>query len=170
MLKPKVLAKINDQINKELAAAYLYYSMSAYFESISLKGFANWMRIQAQEELTHSHRLHLYVINRGARPTFAAAPAPKHDWKSPLDAMTDAYKHECKVSEMINECVGVAIQEGDHMTNTMLQWFVNEQVEEEATADDVVQKLKLIGDNSGALFMLDNELAGRRLAQAGGAQ
>ena len=164
MLKEKVLAKINDQLNKELGAAYLYYAMSAYFESINLKGFANWMLIQAQEELTHSHRLYLYIIHRAARPTFEAAPAPKQNWKSPLDAMTDAYKHECKVSEMINECVGVAISQGDHMTNTMLQWFVNEQVEEESAADEIVQKLKLIGDNSGALFMFDNELAGRTLA------
>ena len=140
MLKPKVLAKINDQLNKELGAAYLYYAMSAYFESINLKGFANWMRIQAQEELTHSHRLNTYVLNRGERPTFAAAAAPKQDWKSPLDAMTDAYQHECKVSEMINECVGVAIAEGDHMTNTMLQWFVNEQVEEEAAAEGAEEK------------------------------
>jgi ferritin len=170
MLKEKVLDKINDQLNKELAAAHLYYSMAGYFESISLKGFANWMIIQAQEELTHSHRLFMYIIHRGARPVLTAADAPKHDWKTPLDAMKDAYKHECKVSEMINECVGMAIKEGDHMTNTMLQWFVNEQVEEEAAADDVVQKLKLIGDNSGALFMLDNELAGRTLAAEDGAE
>jgi len=128
------------------------------------------MRIQAQEELTHSHRLYTYVINRGERPTFTAAAAPKQDWKSPLDAMKDAYNHECKVSEMINECVGLAMKEGDHMTNTMLQWFVNEQVEEEAAADDVVQKLKLIEGNSGALFLLDNELAGRTLAPEEGGE
>ncbi len=169
MLKEKVLAKINDQFQFEIESAYLYYAMSAYFESINLKGFANWMTIQAQEELTHSHRLFTYIINRGARPSFGAAAAPKQDWKSPLDAMKDAYKHECKVSEMINECVGVAMKEGDHMTTTMLQWFVNEQVEEEAAADDVAQKLKLIGDNSGALFMLDSELSKRTLAPETGA-
>jgi ferritin len=168
MLKEKVLAKINDQFKFEIESAYLYYAMSAYFESINLKGFANWMTIQAQEELAHSHRLFTYLINRGTRPTFSAAAAPKQDWKSPLDAMKDAYKHECKVSEMINDCVGVAIKEGDHMTTTMLQWFVSEQVEEEAAADDVAQKLKLIGDNSGALFMLDSELGKRTLAPATG--
>lgn len=170
MLKDKVLTKINDQLNHELAAAYLYYSMAAYFESINLKGFSNWMIIQAQEELTHSHRLFMYIINRAARPTLKAVEMPKKDWKSPLDAIKDAYKHECMVSEMINECVGMAIKENDHMTNTMLQWFVNEQVEEEAAADDVVQKLKLIGDNTGALFLLDNELAKRTLAPEGEAE
>jgi ferritin len=161
MLKPPVLAKLNEQINHELASAYVYYAMAAYFDSINLKGFAQWMRIQAQEELTHVHRFYSYIIDRGERPTFAAQAAPTQEWESPLAAMQDAYKHECLISEKIGACVSLAVQEGDHPTNTMLQWFVSEQVEEEASADDVVQKLKLIGDNTSALFLLDNELAGR---------
>ncbi len=161
MLKKNVLEKLNEQFNHELASAYVYYAMAAHFDSVNLKGFANWMRIQAQEELTHVHRIYTYIINRGARPFFAAAAEPKQEWKSPLDAMKDAYKHECFISEKIGECVTLVLKEGDHSTNTMLQWFVNEQVEEEASADDIVQKLKLIGDNTSALFLLDNELASR---------
>jgi len=161
MIKKPMLEKLNEQLNHELASAYVYYAMAAYFESINLKGFANWMKIQAQEELTHVHKIYTYIIDRGARPSFGAHEAPKQEWKSALAAMEDAYKHECFISEKINECVTLALKEGDHPTNTMLQWFVNEQVEEESAADDVVQKLKLIGDNTSALFLLDNELAGR---------
>jgi ferritin len=164
MIKKPMLDKLNEQFNCELASAYVYYAMAAYFDSINLKGFANWMRIQAQEELTHVHRIYSYIIDRGARPSFGEQKAPTQEWKSPLAAMQDAYKHECFISEKINECVTLALKEGDHPTNTMLQWFVNEQVEEEASADDVVQKLKLIGDNTSALFLLDNELAGRTFA------
>jgi ferritin len=122
------------------------------------------MRIQAQEELTHVHRIYTYIIHRSARPRFDAAKAPDQEWASPLAAMQDAYKHECFISEKIGECLSLALKEGDHSTSSMLQWFVNEQVEEEASADDVVQKLKLIGDNTSALFLLDTELAGRTFA------
>lgn len=161
MLKQKVLDALNEQLNLELQSAYLYYAMAAYFEDVNLKGFANWMIVQAQEEITHAHRIYNYVIDRGSKPRFDAADAPKQEWNSPLDTVTDAYNHECHVSERINECVSLAVKENDHSTNTMLQWFVNEQVEEEANADELVQKLKLIGDNPGALFLLDTELAKR---------
>jgi ferritin len=161
MLKKTVLNKLNEQFNLELASAYLYYAMAAHFDSINLKGFANWMTIQAKEELTHVHRIYSYIIDRGARPRFDAAKAPKQAWKSPLDAMKDAYEHECFVSEKIGECATLALKQSDHSTNTMLQWFINEQVEEEAAADDIVQKLKLIGDNTSALFLLDSDLARR---------
>ncbi len=167
MLKDTVYKKLNDQINSEIYSAYLYFSMAGYFESINLKGFANWMVVQAQEELTHAHRLYSYIINKGEKPKMTAIDAPPHSWSSPLDAMQDVYSHECKVSEMINECVSLALKESDHSSNTMLQWFVNEQVEEEAAADDVVQKLKLISDNSTGLFLLDNELSKRVLQSAG---
>lgn len=168
MLKDTVLAKLNDQLHHELESAYTYYAMAGYFESINLKGFAHWMLIQAQEELTHVNRIFNYINDRGARVTLKAVAAPKHDWKTPLDAMKDAYKHECKVSEQINQCVSLAIKEHDHPTNTFLQWFVAEQIEEEATADQVVQSLKLIGDNPSGLFLLDTEL-GKRTLSAGAA-
>lgn len=168
MLKATMLDNLNGQINSEVYSAYLYFSMAGYFESINLKGFANWMEIQAQEELSHAHRLYSYIINKGERPKMAAIDAPPQDWSSPLDAMQDVYNHECKISEQINDSVSHALKESDHSTNTMLLWFVNEQVEEEAAADDVVQKLKLISDNSTGLFLLDSEL-GKRSPQNDGA-
>ena len=161
MLKDAILEKLNDQLNVELKSAYVYYAMAGYFENISLKGFAHWMTLQAQEELTHVDRIFKYINDKGARVQLREVPAPRGDWKSPLDAMQDAYDHECLVSEKINECVSAALASNDHSTNTFLQWFVAEQVEEEAAADDVVQKLKLIGDHPSGLFMLDNELSKR---------
>ena len=161
MLKNPMLDKLNDQLNSEIFSAYLYFSMAGYFESVNLKGFANWMEIQAQEELAHAHRLYKYTIDRGGRPKMAAIDAPREEWGSPLEAMQDAYDHECKISAQINECVTLALKENDHPTNTMLQWFVSEQVEEEAAADDIVQKLKLIADNSTGLYLLDSELSKR---------
>lgn len=171
MLKDNVLEKLNEQLKFELASAYVYFSMAAYFESISLKGFANWMAVQAQEELSHVVRIFNYVNDKGARVRTYALDAPKNDWGSPLDAIQDAYGHECMISEKINECVTLALEENDHSTNTFLQWFVAEQVEEEANADDLVQKLKLIGDNSSGLFLLDQELQKRKFEgeTAGGA-
>jgi ferritin len=161
MLKKPVLKKLNDQLNSELYSSYLYYAMTGYFESVNLKGFANWMQIQAQEELTHTHRIFTYINDKGERAEFGPHDAPQQNWKSPLECMQAAYDHECLISEQINECVTLALKENDHSTNTMLQWFVAEQVEEEATADDIVQKLKLIADHPSGLYMLDNELAGR---------
>lgn len=168
MLKERVLAKLNEQLKHELASAYLYFSMAGYFESISLKGFANWMKVQAQEELAHSVRIFSYINDKSARVEIYELEAPKNDWGSPLAAIEDAHQHECYISERINECVSLALAENDHSTNTFLQWFVAEQVEEEAAADDVVQKLKLIGDNSSGLFLLDQELQKRNFESDGG--
>lgn len=169
MLKDAIESKLNDQVNKELYSAYLYYSMASYFESINLKGFANWVKVQAQEELTHVARLFDYINDRGGRVQFDAVDGPPGEWDSPLAALQNAYEHECWVSERINECVSLALAENDHSTNTFLQWFVAEQVEEEANADDIVQKLTLIGDNSSGLFLMDNELGGRSLSSDDGA-
>lgn len=167
MLNKTILNKMNAQITAELESAYLYFSMMSYFESISLKGFAHWMKLQAQEELGHAMRIFSYVNDKSMRVKTGPIGAPKNEWDSPLDAIEDFYTHECAVSEMINECVTLAIKENDHSTNTFLQWFVSEQVEEEASADEVVQKLKLIGDNSSGLFLLDTELSKRALDGAG---
>lgn len=161
MLKDKIRDKLNDQLKHELESAYLYFAMAGYFEDINLKGFAHWMKHQANEELDHSTRIFDYMLDRGSKPQLAALEAPRQDWGSPLEAMTDAYDHECFVSKKIDECVSLTLKENDHFTNTFLQWFVSEQIEEEATADDLVQKLKLIGDSSGGLFLLDAELARR---------
>ena len=161
MLNKPMLDKLNNQLAKEAYSAYLYYSMAGYFETENLKGFANWMLIQAQEEMTHMHRLFAYINDRGAQVILATIDQPPHRWDSVKGCVAETLAHEQMISESINECVTLAIAENDHPTNTMLQWFVSEQVEEEANADDLLQKVKMIGDNSSGLYLLDNELSKR---------
>ena len=162
MLSEKMLKALNKQLNAELYSSYLYLSMSAYFQSINLSGFANWMRVQAMEEMTHAMKIYDFVNERGARVILQKVDEPPSEWSSPLAAFQQAYQHEQKVTGMINKLVNLAVEEGDHATNIFLQWFVSEQVEEEASADEIVQKLKLVGDDGGGIFMIDRELAQRR--------
>ena len=162
MLSDTMVKALNDQINAELHSAYLYLSMVAHFESENLAGFAHWMQLQAQEEVAHAMKLFQYVNNRGCKVVLTQIEGPATTWDSPLAAFQDAYDHEVMISGMINSLVELAIQENDHATNTMLQWFVTEQVEEEASADAVVQKLKLVGTIPISLFMLDRELGERQ--------
>lgn len=161
MVGKKIQEALNEQINAELYSAYLYLSMVAYFESINLPGFANWMRVQTQEELTHSMKIYDYVNERGGMVTLKLIAEPPSEWKSPLAAFEAAYKHEQKVTGLINELVNLAIEEKDHAANMFLQWFVNEQVEEEKSAETIVQKLKLLADAPGEMYMLDNEMGQR---------
>ncbi len=160
-MKEKMVSALNKQINAELYSAYLYLSMSAYFQSINLSGFANWMRCQALEEQVHAMKLYDFVNERGGRVNLTAIEEPPSYWDSPLAVFEAVYQHEQKVTGMINGLVDLAIAEKDHATNSFLQWFVTEQVEEESSADGIVQKLKLIADAPGGLFMIDNELAQR---------
>jgi ferritin len=152
---------LNKQVNHEFHAAYLYLSMAAHFEEENFKGFANWMRKQAEEEKGHAMKIFNYVIERGGKVTLAAIDAPKTAWTSPLEAFEDAYKHEMKVTDLINAMMDKAIEEKDHASASFLKWFVDEQVEEEASTEEVVQKLKYIGENKNGLYMLDKELGQR---------
>jgi len=161
MLNEKIEKALNQQLNAELYSAYLYLSMAAYFRSISLGGFANWMEVQYQEEVAHAMKFYSYINERGGRVILQAIEAPPTEWDSPLAVFQAAYAHEQKVTGMINDLVELAIQERDHATNIFLQWFVTEQVEEEDSANEVVEKLKLMSDARGGLFMLDRELGQR---------
>ena len=161
MIGKKVEAALNNQINAELYSAYLYLSMNSYFLSINLTGFANWMRIQALEEMTHADKFYRYVNERGGKVTLMPIEGPPGEWSSPLAAFEDVYRHEQKVTAMIHSLVDLAIEEKDHATSSMLHWFVDEQVEEEANAQSIVAQLKLIGENTGGLFMLDREMGTR---------
>jgi ferritin len=156
---------LNEQTNAELYSAYLYLSMVAYFESVNLPGFANWMKVQTQEELMHAMKIYDFVNERGGRVVLKAIEAPPTEWESPLDAFEAAYKHEQKVTGLINNLVNLAIEEKDHATNSFLQWFVNEQVEEESSVDEVVQKLKMVEKAPGGQFMIDRELGQRVFTQ-----
>ncbi len=158
MLSKKMQDALNKQTNAELYSAYLYASMSAYFESVNLRGFANWMRVQTQEEVMHAYKFYNYINERGGRVVLQAIEAPPHEWDSPLAAFEAVRVHEQKVTGLINDLVNLAISESDHATNNFLQWFVSEQIEEESSAHDVVQKLNLVGGESSGLFMLDREM------------
>lgn len=152
---------LNGQIQKEFGAAYLYLSMAAYFAERNFRGFAQWMRMQAMEEAKHAMRIFDFVEDRGGRATLEAIDRPPPDFPSPLAVFEHARDHEAKVSAGINALFEMAAVEKDWATQSMLQWFINEQVEEEKTSTEIVETLRMIGDNSSGLYMLDKEL-GRR--------
>ena len=166
MLSEKMEKALNKQINAELYSAYLYLSMASYFESVDLEGCAKWMKAQTQEEMIHAMKIYDFVIERGGRVLLEAIQAPKQEWDSALAVFEHAYEHEQYVTSLINDLMNLAIEEKDHATQIFLQWFVSEQVEEEASANAVVQKLKLAGGpdgKGGGLFMVDRELGQRPL-------
>ena len=161
MLKKKMLKGMNDQINAEMFSSYLYLSMENYFQSISLGGFAAWMRAQAQEEMMHAMKFYDFIHERGGKVSLEAIAKPETNWESPLAAFEAVLAHEQHVTSLINDLVDLAIGEKDHATNIFLQWFVSEQVEEEASVADVIAKLKLVDQTPGGAFMLDKDLATR---------
>lgn len=163
MIKQVMQDALNAQLAREMYSSNLYLAMSGYFQSINLKGFAHWMRIQAQEEMTHAMKFFDYLLARGGSVHIGAIDAPPTNWESPLSAMEDSLKHEQFVTEKITELADLSIKEGDHASHIFLQWFITEQVEEEATVLEIVEKLKLIGDWKGGLIMIDNELGKRTL-------
>ena len=161
MISDAMATAINGQIKEEIYSSYIYLAMAAHFEAENLPGFANWMQLQAQEELVHAMKMFAHLSERGTRVELQALDAPPSTWESPLAAFEAAYEHEVYISGTINALVSQAVKENDHATIAFLQWFVTEQVEEEASADAVVQKLKLVGKTAHGLFMIDRELAGR---------
>lgn len=161
MLSERMEKALNEQVNAELYSAYLYLSMASYFRKINLNGFARWMEVQSLEEVTHAMKFYNFINERGEQTILKPIEGPPISWETPLAAFEDAYSHELKVTDLINNLVNLAIEEKDHATNNFLQWFVSEQVEEEASANEVVQKLLLVRDGQGSLFMLDQELGKR---------
>jgi len=161
MLSKKMQNALNQQVNAEFYSAYLYLAMEAYFKSLNLPGFANWMRVQTQEELLHAMKIYDFVNQCGGRVILKVIEQPQSKWSSPLAVFETAYRHEQMVTALINDLVNLAIREKDHATVTFLQWFVNEQVEEEASAKDVVQKLKMTDKSPGGRLLIDRELAQR---------
>lgn len=151
----------NKQINAELYSAYLYLSMSACFEDMNLPGFANWMRVQFQEEQFHGLKMFDFVNERGGRVNLLPIEGPETNWETPLDIFEEVYKHEQHVTSLINGLVTIAMEESDYASNNFLAWFVDEQVEEEASASEILGQLKFIGDNKHAVLMMDRELRTR---------
>lgn len=168
MLTDKMQKALNGQMNAELYSSYLYLSMNAYFKSVNLDGFANWMYYQAQEELQHAMKFYDFICQRGGRVQLAQIEAPPSEWNSPLAVFEDTLAHEQKVTGLINDLVEIANEERDHASQIFLQWFVSEQVEEEDSVGGVLEQLKLMGEAKGGLFMMDREMAKRR--PSGGAE
>ena len=161
MLSKKMLAALNGQMNAELYSSYLYLSMAAWFEGQNLKGFAHWMRTQAGEEYAHGMKFFDFIIDRMGAVSLSAIAAPPGSWASAAAAFADTCKHEAKVTGLIHGLVDLAAAEKDHGTSNFLQWFVSEQVEEEAVANEILGKLKAIKDSAGGLFVLDHHLGKR---------
>ncbi|MCL2588252.1 MAG: ferritin [Oscillospiraceae bacterium] len=161
MLSEKLLNALSEQVNAEYHSAYLYLVMSASADEMGLKGAAHWLFLQAQEEMAHGTRIYQYILERGATPTFAAIALPPTAFASINTVFDQVLAHEQKVTRMINAIATLAMQEADHACYQFLMWFVNEQVEEEASASDIISKLKLIGNNEAMLLALDNELGAR---------
>lgn len=160
-LSKAVQKALNDQINHEWQASYLYFGMSAFFEGQGLKGFAAWMRLQSKEEQDHVMKLYTYLYDRGSQVELSDIKAIHHKWKTPLDVFKDSLNHEMGVTRQINDMMELAIAEKDYATQNFLQWFISEQVEEEALFTDLVQRMTMIADNRAGLFMMDRELGQR---------
>lgn len=161
MISEKMEKALNDQINAEFFSAYLYLAMAAYFEEQNLSGFAHWMEVQYGEESMHAMKIYRYVVDRGGRVQLQAIEEPQRDWDSPQAAFEDAYKHEQYITGRINDLMKLASELSDFTTQSFLQWYLNEQVEEEANADEIVQSFHLMEDGRQSLFMLDRELKQR---------
>ncbi|OGC75759.1 MAG: ferritin [candidate division Zixibacteria bacterium RBG_16_50_21] len=162
MLTKKVQDALNKQINAELYSSYLYLSMQAHFEQTNLPGFANWMKVQSKEEYGHAMKIYDFINDRTGKVELSSIQQPTAKFKSPLEVIQLAYEHEQSVSGMIYRLYDLAVKENDFPTQVMLQWFITEQVEEEKQALQIVEQLKMIGDNTLALLMLDKQLGERK--------
>ena len=161
MLSDKMEKALNAQLNAEAYSGYLYLAMAAWFDSKNLNGFAGWMKDQAREEFYHTAKFYGFINERGGRVLMKAIEEPQNEWESSLDVFEATLKHEQHVTSLINNLLKIAREEGDYASEIFLQWFVTEQVEEEAAADEVIQKMKMIGDHGHGLFMMDREMGQR---------
>ncbi len=164
MISKKMEKMLNEQITKELYSANLYLSMCSFFKEQELDGFANFFRVQSKEELFHADKQFDYLHEVGGKATLAAIDKPETTFKSVIDVFKTTLKHEESVTKSINALVKQALEESDYATHTFLQWFITEQVEEEAQINNLVKKLQMIGDNSSAMYLLNAELAQRTFA------
>ena len=158
MLNKRLEIELNKQVNAELYSAYLYLSMSSYLASMNLNGFSNWMKIQFEEEQAHGMKIFQYILDRGGSVILDKIEAPKTSWDGIIDIFEEVLAHEQKITALINDLINVAYEEKDHATVAELQWFVTEQVEEEAGVSDIIDQLNMIEGKGAGLFMLDREM------------
>jgi ferritin len=166
MISEKMQNEINKQINAEYWSAYLYLSMSAYCESIGLPGAANWMRVQYQEEVTHALKFFDYVIERGGTVSLMPIKEVPVKWDGIINIFEETQKHEQHVTSLINNLMDVAIEVRDHAAKSFLQWFVDEQVEEEANVQKILDQLRMVGAKGDGLFLIDKDFAARVFVDA----
>lgn len=169
MLSQSLQDALNEQVKNEFYSAHVYLAMSSWFDSQALPGFAKWMRVQYQEELTHGLKIFDFINDRDGRALVYGFDAPPAEWKSPLNVFENSYAHEQKVTAMINNLYQLAVKENDYPTIVLLQWFISEQVEEEKNAKLIVDQLRMAGENPTALLLLDRELGARTPEAAGAA-
>lgn len=165
-LNPKLTKLLNEQINNELSSSYVYLAMAAWFEQTPYSGFAQWMFTQSREENMHALKFYQYVVDRDAKVELQPVSKPKADFKSPLDVFEHSLKQEQKVTQQINDLFEVAEQVKDHASKNLLLWFLNEQMEEEKTVRDMLDRLKLAGNDPASLLVLDREAGSRKAAGA----
>jgi len=161
MIKEKTLKVLNEQVNAEYYSAYLYLAMSAYADRAGFKGIANWLFVQTQEEMAHGTHIYQHILERGGTPVFADIKVPETSYANVKEVFGKVLVHERHISSLINNIASVALAENDYATYNFIMWYVNEQVEEESNADEILSKLSFIGDNSGLLYNLDSALAAR---------
>lgn len=161
MLNKEIETLLVDQVNFEISSAYLYLAMAAYCDSIDMPGFANWFKVQWEEEIFHSNKMYAYIVDRGGKIEMEKIDKPQSTWDSLIDAFKAALAHEQVVTERINKIMSAAVKVGDHATISFLNWFIDEQVEEEANVDNIVKQLKMLGSSGHGLFMLDKEMKAR---------
>ena len=163
MLSKTIEKALNEQVNSEYYSAFLYLSMSSYFETVNLLGMAKWMRMQYEEEIMHAIKIFDMIVDMEGTVNLKTVDGPPTEFKSPLDVFEKSLAHERKVTGMINDIYGLAQKENDYAVQSALQWFIDEQVEEEKSALEIVRQLKMIGDETTPLLMLDSKLGAREL-------
>lgn len=164
MISKRLEEELNKQLNAEMYSAYLYLSMSAYLSKENLNGFSHWMQLQFEEEQAHAMKFFQYILDRGGDVKLEVIKQPRLDWDGIVDVFKNIYKHEQHITSLINNLVDIAIQEKDHATVAMLQWYVSEQVEEEASVSELLHQLQIIEGKGPGLFMLDREAKARQLS------
>jgi ferritin len=161
MISKKMQAALNEQVNKEFFSAYLYLAIAAYCSSIGLPGFAKWMRMQYEEEILHVTKMYDYILSQGGSVHLKAIEEPAKEYGTPLEIFEHTLKHEQFVTQLIHGLMGLAVDERDYATQAFLQWYVTEQVEEEANVNDVLAPLRMVGNDKGGLMMIDQQLSRR---------
>lgn len=161
MISEKMQDALNEQVNKEFYSAYLYLAMSAYCNKIGLPGFANWMRMQFEEESLHVTKMYDYILDQGGEVQLKQIEEPPKEYGTPVDIFEETLDHEQFVTRCINDLMGLAVDERDYATQAFLQWYVTEQVEEESNVNDILAPLRMVGEDKGGLMMIDQQLAKR---------